>query len=1187
MKRLLYIISAFICIACSLEVFPEDDFRGPVLFDSLSEMAPAAYVQSNDLPFAATKALIDVSTVSSMETNVLRIDENIGNSDQGLYTYGSWKDAYLVEANVASPEGQSGLRSMSLNPVQAYSFKVVDEDTTFYHTRMISWYPRTCVMYKNDEDKAPVMRFSDYLTVDPGAYSEQDGKVVLNFKNLDGSKDVMVSNIVEGQHWHTYDQSDNHYTYPFGQNDAKPTYTNYMTYKHYLAAVKLYAYADDSEQVVSMWGAIRKVVVRDQPSQVSVLLPSPGEMTDAAIDTENHVQQNSLDYGTATFSGKTDFPLIKTAMYESETNDSSDQEVAEDSPYLDHTGEVYLGYALIQPYSQDNPNLMLDVHTDAGVLSLSVPMKQTITQKVDDQDVTYDVTIQPGFIYHIRVNFNTEGAIADIVMQSGEEHYYDLSAHKELSDDVSDYQYANCYIINPEIKRETGDYYDGYAFLATTIGSPTAVLHPEFASDRTTKTIDPVRAGLLWESSQGLITQVEYLYGYIRFKTPPPTSPNYKEGNAVIAAYDSQRKVLWSWHIWITDMPQDVEYTVGSNSFILLDRNLGATAAAVPEDFSASQLLETYGLYYQWGRKDPSMGPREAYYRPQSTATADYYDYYGMTWNYTGVVTLDRPGIRDGVENPMYLILPTDFSMTTYQYDWMYTSVDNLWGDYKEKTIYDPCPFDYMVPQDEISTLFASTTPNHIEKAGMSINGSFFPFAGYKGVDKGVSSLSGAWKYVGEKGDYMSAKIEVNGHRSRTYISEIDFWVEYGADADNDGDGDASRTYESNIIADDMANRRTAASVRCLKIGYGENSGLGSSLRASFVGDRTYAFVGDGQITFDYSVRALGDGVTVNSAKVDLNGADMPDNEGVLPGTPATYIEGTVPYDIPSEVGNGVARYRLIAEASNSVISRVSHSLRLFDISDLMIDNKSYSESLTFNQGTKYPASFILKGIHSDFKVLINGVQADKDKNNITTNSEDLSSIPYSVTGINITGHIHIQITDADGNLACEKSYPVQMNTPSTYVLGDKITNVNQLEGAGLYFIHESSSYYKHYVAHENGYVTLKSYKDAGTLPTITSDMVFAYHRNPALEDGTGSKSVGAWFNPAANGFLKSDFTFGTEQEALYMICSKMQNSLVFLSSETNLYFCFINDPPQSAPAWNSYGFAYHGKWDIYKVTPQ
>lgn len=1187
-----------------------------------------------DLPPAATRAMVDISTITSMEANVLKIDENKDGNDNGLYTFGSWESAYLAESSISSPASaaSNGFRTMILNPVQAYSYKVDDgkTDTTFYHTRMISWYPRTATLHKNDEGKASVMRFSDFKALNQSVYDTKDKKVVLNFKDLDGTKDVMVSNIVEGQHWHTNDGTDvrdgvDTYTYPFGHNDSNPTYSNVMTYKHYLAAVKIYAYALDSDQVVSMWGALRSVVVKNQPSQISVTLPNPGDMEDATI--ENHVQNNekdyAKDYGPASFSGNVDFPLIKTAMYESETDDPNDPGIAEDSPHLVQGQRIYLGYALVKPWTEDSPNLELDVHTDAGVLSLSVPMKQTVDVKEGDSVVgTKEVTIQAGYIYHIDVNFNTEGAVADIVLQSDDDHYYDLSAGMELVDGMHDYQYANCYVVHPEIKRYLNaektvyDYYDGYAFLATKVGSATAKIYPEFASDRTTKDIDPVRAGLLWETSPGLVTQVELLYGYIRFKVQPPQikdgegnwidNPLYREGNAVIAAYDSQRKVLWSWHIWVTDKPADVKFGPGEDAITLLDRNLGATAsdASTTASNDDGSLLETYGLYYQWGRKDPSMGPMEADYRPQSTATAPYYDYYGMMWDYAGVVTKDRPGIRDGVENPMYLVLPTDFSMTTYQYDWMYTNVDNLWGDYLEKTIYDPCPFDYMVPQDEISTLFATTPHTHEKGRGMYINNSFFPFAGYKGVDKGVSSLSGAWKYVGAKGDYMSAKIEQNGHRSRTYISDSDSWVEYGADADNDGDGDASRSYSSTINADDMANRRTAASVRCVKMGYGAKG----SLSASFVGDKSYSFIADNQIgyvpepiNFTYKINTIGENVTISMGHIDAYNGENKLLEVYIPGeaTGLTNYSGTWTTPIPDAVVTGVVRYRLVANASNGVVSRISYTLRLFDIADLNIGSNAYSSETTVTPGQNYDVSFTLMGLESDFTVLVNGAVATRGT--VATAGE----MPYTVSGIGIPGHLHIQIIDADGNLACEKSYPVKQssNIQVTYTVdvANKITDVTKLEAGKPYFfrrnVTDNSKF--HVISYDSSPKKLgwaecpidpyiQDLSQATGSKVVGAEYVFYYHKDDTkiYNVGYATQSAGALFNPTANAYLKDDFTFGPDNEAVYVTCANPSSYNTYAqlySSVTGdqLYY----DPNASTYKWGWLAMAYPSKWEIYPVT--
>ena len=1034
MKRYIYIILAFLFVACVEENFPEDQF-GQIPSGVSSQIMPAASVSSVGLPPAATKALVSAGTVAKMEANALRIDEIVNDSNgTGTDSFEGWDDAYLLEATVASSPSSSAsgyLRSMRLNPVQAYKMNLNGQDTSaFYHTRMISWYPRTCNLYKDDNDNAVVTHFADFRDrVDSKVYSEVVNggvkRTVLNFPDLDGTKDVMVSNIVEGQHWHTDDGSEgSRYTLPFGQNDSKPQYTNSMTYKHYLSAVKVYAWALNSDQVVTMWGALKSVMVKNQPSAVSVVLPNPDEMRDATI--QNRVQMNQSmdqDYGTAVFSTElVDFPLIKTAMYGDDPNNPDDGDVAEDSPYLKPGEKVYLGYALVKPFveGEADQKLELDIHTESGILSVAVPMSGTDT---NGNPVDY---FKAGFVYNIEVSFNTEGAIADIVLNSGNERYWDLSSSTVFDGGIHDYKYSNCYIIHPNFE---GGPYDGYAFNATTVGNGHLGLYANSGFDRSTVQIDPVRAGLLWESSLGLITQVELLYGYVRFKADPN-----REGNAVIAVYDSQRRILWSWHIWITDEPQDISYTIGGNEIKLMDRNLGATSA-VPASTDESEVLKTYGLYYQWGRKDPSMGPPSAEYIPQSTETSLYYDYYATKWNYAGVVTMAQPTLRDGVENPMYLILPTDFSMTTYQYDWLYTNIDNLWGDYdhsaqnseskRQKTIYDPCPFGYMVPQDEISSLFGSSTygkeitikaqyPNGMYVEGKDKDSrkyeSWFPFAGYKGVDRGVSSLSGAWRHVGFKGDYMSSKIDLNKHRSRTYISYSDSWDEFGADSDGDGDGDALREYRSRIFADDMANRRTAASVRCVK----RTNALNASIYSSFYADHSFAFVDDAPIQFKYSASAYGVDDSGNPAVISSAYIDENESKRFNLTAGSSTLSGTREVSVPNSAG--IYRYRLVAESSTGAVSRVSYPVHVFDLRGINIDGKSY-KSTQCKYGTPYTVSFQLDGMGANYTVYVNGVPAEVGGTGLTC------------TGVYISDHMRFQICDANGVEVAYKEFPVKMKS--------------------------------------------------------------------------------------------------------------------------------------------------------------
>lgn len=176
---------------------------------------------------------------------------------------------------------------------------------------------------------------------------------------------------------------------------------------------------------------------------------------------------------------------------------------------------------------------------------------------------------------------------------------------------------------------------------------------------------------VLWETfgtketpaSNDLITEVLASDGYIMFGT----NVTYRKGNASIAAKDASGKILWSWHIWLTDYPKEQIYYNGAGT--MMDRNLGAVSAT-PGDIGAN------GLYYQWGRKDPFVG----------------------VWSFVGDSYKETDSSSDCGTIDFAVAHPTTF--IEGRYDWYYTSdgtVDNTrWQS--RKTIYDPCPAGWRVP---------------------------------------------------------------------------------------------------------------------------------------------------------------------------------------------------------------------------------------------------------------------------------------------------------------------------------------------------------------------------------------------------------------------------------------------------------------------------------------------------------
>ena len=250
---------------------------------------------------------------------------------------------------------------------------------------------------------------------------------------------------------------------------------------------------------------------------------------------------------------------------------------------------------------------------------------------------------------------------------------------------------------------------------------------------------------VLWESFGtsvtpkvgDLVESVSYVDGSIIFET----SGTFREGNAVIAAKDASGKILWSWHIWLTDEPGKCVYA--NNAGIMMDRNLGATSATPGE-------AGALGLLYQWGRKDPFLG--------SSSISSDVEAKSTISWPSPVSSSSSRGTIVYAVEHPTTFITRNDNS----NYDWYYTgssSTDNTrWQS--EKTIYDPCPAGWRVPDGDSNGVWGkagfdfqsydSSNEGMLFGSGISSPATWYPASGDRNGNDG--SLDG----VGDDGSNWS-----------------------------------------------------------------------------------------------------------------------------------------------------------------------------------------------------------------------------------------------------------------------------------------------------------------------------------------------------------------------------------------------------------------------------------------------
>lgn len=263
---------------------------------------------------------------------------------------------------------------------------------------------------------------------------------------------------------------------------------------------------------------------------------------------------------------------------------------------------------------------------------------------------------------------------------------------------------------------ETRDLLDAWAYGAqnsyfieqTVSGGAKSVLEFEVkARGDFTKVRKPVYYGLYSGASEMSTRKLIWLPGSVTGYEAQPTNTVSSTGTvtiysynqaqtghwATVAIYDENYKILWSYMIMkynTGDEPKDVAYP--GTDIVLLDRNLGSTYSnALAEE---KKTFDNAGAFFQWGRKDPFMW--------SNSNISDRY--------YNVVVTSDVD-INTAIENPGILYAYTSASKGDWQ---MKEHRTDLWGGVNNtsnwydpagvghKTIYDPCPAGYRVPDARV-----------------------------------------------------------------------------------------------------------------------------------------------------------------------------------------------------------------------------------------------------------------------------------------------------------------------------------------------------------------------------------------------------------------------------------------------------------------------------------------------------
>ena len=371
--------------------------------------------------------------------------------------------------------------------------------------------------------------------------------------------------------------------------------------------------------------------------------------------------------------------------------------------------------------------------SDASSLDASFPSGFTI-QFVKNGNVVKYVTstakldeLQPG--HYVDLGLIPDGAMHD---------YESIpSSEKATAVDKSEEESANCYVVNAgdssnksrvfKFRAVRGNSYVKGVAAGTSVGAVASVK-------------------LLWETwnngssvtPNSVISKVDFKDDYIYFKMPAILHA----GNAVIAAKDDSDNILWSWHIWVPESAI-TESASGIYSKALMDRNLGAL---VVTSTGATAAVESFGLLYQWGRKDPFPGPIRVDNSNRALVS--------------GMETTSTAGDGNANDDSKITLAQSIANPTLLGHrqggDWVTPSDNTLWNN-AEKTQYDPCPPGYRVPARDKSQQYHSADLSIY--TGWEDNATYkyftlgsplavFPYTGY--YDTWSSNLSGV-DYVGTR----------------------------------------------------------------------------------------------------------------------------------------------------------------------------------------------------------------------------------------------------------------------------------------------------------------------------------------------------------------------------------------------------------------------------------------------------
>ena len=573
-------------------------------------------IGSNDIELKAKVGRVQLSTKGD---GVLGPDY-AGKMYLGLVRIDEHDAAYPAEGfKASSAMGPLTATMEGKDVVKPISFNEIYQ--TFYNdkdaVKYASWYP----WYKLASEE------------ESGAWKFDKTTATVTYPDIDGSTDILYGTVTEGSR----------------NRDFSTIEFNHALCKFRIQAYAMEAYDANGDRLtntIDNWGAIEEIKISGLPSECYITLPVSG---------------TSSDYGI-TYSAT---PLVKDFYL------SQILGLEEDVPILNKLTEGWSSKKVLGQFMAPPPS--------DGVLRLEIKTEK----KSASQGITIARDFKMGHHYDVVLRFSDHGLVnctievvdwdyapKPIEEVTTGEIFYDLGADET----------ANCYMVS------SSNY--NYSFQATVKGNGDMGAYNGQDISLAPNYVDVIWMDSSLENTFKLRSH-NLSEGRVIFSVKNPDLVNEygqatghalkAKGNVLIGVYEdsSKRKLLWTWHLWITDKPGEQSY---NNGFVVQDRNLGASAMQ-----NASR-YDSDGLYYQWGRPTP--------FPMRNTLSSPIV----ITVNPDGV---KKATVETAISNPSYFYEKGAFDETGAR--------KRLWGwtsehDEYSKTIYDPCPPGYRVSSNKIWT---------------------------------------------------------------------------------------------------------------------------------------------------------------------------------------------------------------------------------------------------------------------------------------------------------------------------------------------------------------------------------------------------------------------------------------------------------------------------------------------------